>query len=110
MRCVEIVSLGKVALSTRRTLYPFLASSMAVGEPAHRAPTTMTSKLCLGIGASGADRLFEGPPQPMSLVYVPRAQADSRGTRNRVGLGVQVKVWLALSRTAPTPRTGAFVT
>src|SRR5688572_7232648 len=41
--CVEIVSLGKVALSTSRTLNPRRASSMAVGEPAHRAPMTMAS-------------------------------------------------------------------
>src|SRR5688572_15769078 len=41
--CVEIVSLGKVALSTSRTLNPRRASSMAVGEPAQRAPMTMAS-------------------------------------------------------------------
>src|SRR5688572_26707433 len=41
--CVEIVSLGKVALSTSRTLNPRRARSMAVGEPAHRAPMTMAS-------------------------------------------------------------------
>ena len=40
---VEIVSLGKVALSTSSTLNPCRASSMAVGEPAHRAPTMMAS-------------------------------------------------------------------
>jgi hypothetical protein len=41
--CVEMVSLGKVALSTSSTLNPCRARSMAVGEPAHRAPTMMTS-------------------------------------------------------------------
>src|SRR5688572_13783854 len=41
--CVEIVSLGKVDLSTTRTLNPRRARSMAVGEPAHRAPMTMAS-------------------------------------------------------------------
>jgi len=41
--CVEIESLGKVALSTSRTLHPPRARSMAVGEPAHRAPMTMAS-------------------------------------------------------------------
>jgi hypothetical protein len=41
--CVEIVSLGKVALSTSSTLNPCRARSMAVGEPAHRAPTMMAS-------------------------------------------------------------------
>jgi hypothetical protein len=40
---VDIVSLGKVALSTTRTRYPVRASSIAVAEPAQRAPTTMTS-------------------------------------------------------------------
>jgi hypothetical protein len=44
--CVEIVSLGKVALSTSITLNPCRARSMAVGEPAHRAPTTMASYIC----------------------------------------------------------------
>ena len=37
------MSLGKVALSTSRTLNPRRASSMAVGAPAHRAPTMMAS-------------------------------------------------------------------
>jgi hypothetical protein len=41
--CVEIVSLGNVALSTNNTRYPLRASSMAVGEPAHRAPTMIAS-------------------------------------------------------------------
>jgi hypothetical protein len=41
--CVEIVSLGKVALSTSSTLNPRRASNMAVGDPAHRAPTMMAS-------------------------------------------------------------------
>src|SRR5215210_5658168 len=41
--CVDIVSLGNVARSTTRTRYPFWASSIAVGEPAQRAPTTMAS-------------------------------------------------------------------
>ena len=40
---VERVSLGKVARSTASTRYPFLASSMAVGEPAVRAPMMMAS-------------------------------------------------------------------
>jgi hypothetical protein len=43
MRWVETVSLGKVARSTIRTLWPFLASNIAVGEPAHLAPTTIAS-------------------------------------------------------------------
>ena len=33
---VETVSLGKVARSTMRTWYPFRASNIATGEPAHR--------------------------------------------------------------------------
>jgi hypothetical protein len=41
--CVEIVSLGKMALSTSSTLNPRRARSIAVGEPAHRAPTMMAS-------------------------------------------------------------------
>jgi hypothetical protein len=41
--CVEIVSLGKVALSTSSTLNPSRARSIAVGEPAHRAPTMRAS-------------------------------------------------------------------
>jgi hypothetical protein len=40
---VEIVSLGKVARSTSTTLNPRRARIMAVGEPAHRAPTMMAS-------------------------------------------------------------------
>ena len=43
MKWVETVSLGKVARSTTSTRWPFRASSIAVGEPAHRAPTTITS-------------------------------------------------------------------
>src|SRR5262245_111789 len=42
-RWVDTVSLGKVARSTTRTRYPFRASNIAVGEPAQRAPMTMTS-------------------------------------------------------------------
>jgi hypothetical protein len=34
---------GNLALSTRSTLYPRRAKSIAVGAPAQRAPTTMTS-------------------------------------------------------------------
>src|SRR5262245_41278388 len=41
--CVEIVSLGQEALSTSSTLNPCRARSIAVGEPAHRAPTMMVS-------------------------------------------------------------------
>jgi hypothetical protein len=41
--CVEIVSLGKVALSTSSTLNPCRARSIEVGEPAHRAPTMIAS-------------------------------------------------------------------
>ena len=42
--CVwRCVSLGNVALSTSRTLKPPRARSMAVGEPAQRAPTTIAS-------------------------------------------------------------------
>src|SRR4029450_7847961 len=40
---VDIVSLGKLALSTSNTRYPRRASSMLVGDPAHRAPTTIAS-------------------------------------------------------------------
>ena len=40
---VERVSLGNVARSTASTRYPLRASSMAVGEPAARAPMTMAS-------------------------------------------------------------------
>ena len=55
--CVEIVSLGKVALSTSNTLNPRRASSMAVGEPAHRAPTMIASY----IGTSARDRAYRDP-------------------------------------------------
>src|SRR3954451_1248174 len=41
--CVEIVSLGNVALSTSSTRYPARASSIAVGDPPQRAPTTIAS-------------------------------------------------------------------
>src|SRR5436190_4463154 len=41
--CVDTVSLGNVARSTIRTRYPLRAWSIAVGEPAQRAPTTITS-------------------------------------------------------------------
>lgn len=40
---VESESLGNVARSTSSTLWPARASSMAVGAPAHRAPTTIAS-------------------------------------------------------------------
>jgi hypothetical protein len=43
IRWVETVSLGNVARSTTRTRYPRRASSIATGEPAQRAPTTMAS-------------------------------------------------------------------
>src|SRR5215204_1805115 len=55
MKWVDIVSLGKAARSRSKTLYPLRASSMAVGEPAQRAPTTMTS--------------YTG--SPLSLIYLP---------------------------------------
>jgi hypothetical protein len=38
-----MVSLGNVALSTSNTFKPRRASSMAVGDPAQRAPTTIAS-------------------------------------------------------------------
>src|SRR5258708_40036297 len=38
-----MISLGKVSRSTSRTLCPWRASSIAVGEPAQRAPTTIAS-------------------------------------------------------------------
>jgi hypothetical protein len=41
--CVEIVSLGKVSLSTSKTLNPLRARSMAVDAPAQRAPTMTAS-------------------------------------------------------------------
>jgi hypothetical protein len=37
------VSLGNDARSTASTRYPLRASNIAVGEPAQRAPMTMTS-------------------------------------------------------------------
>jgi hypothetical protein len=40
---VDMMSLGNDDLSTSSTRYPFRASSIAVGEPAHRAPTMMAS-------------------------------------------------------------------
>jgi hypothetical protein len=40
---VERVSLPTVARSTSSTRCPACASSIAVGAPAHRAPTTITS-------------------------------------------------------------------
>src|SRR5207248_9136069 len=43
MTWVDIVSLGNVALSTSNTVYPLRASNIAVGDPAQRAPTTITS-------------------------------------------------------------------
>src|SRR5688572_2562552 len=46
-RWVDTVSLGKVARSTKRTRYPLRASSIAVGEPAQRAPTTIASNALL---------------------------------------------------------------
>ena len=42
-RCVEMVSLGNVARSTARTRWPVRAGSIAVGDPAQRAPTTIAS-------------------------------------------------------------------
>src|SRR5829696_174003 len=41
--CVEAVSLGNRARSTTQTLIRARASRIASGEPAHRAPTTITS-------------------------------------------------------------------
>ena len=43
MTWVDIVSLGNVALSISNTRWPARASSIAVGDPPHRAPTTITS-------------------------------------------------------------------
>jgi len=39
----ETDSLGKLPRSVNSTRYPYRTSSMAVREPAQRAPTTMTS-------------------------------------------------------------------
>src|SRR6476469_4566677 len=57
MRCVDTVSLGKVARSTNRTRAPDLASSIAVGAPAHRAPTTIASSVA-GISGLHAGRFW----------------------------------------------------
>ena len=45
--CVDVVSPGKLALSTSRTRYPLRARSIAVGAPAHRAPTMIGSYIRL---------------------------------------------------------------
>ncbi len=41
--CEETVSLGNVARSITSTRYPFRARSIAVGDPAQRAPTMIAS-------------------------------------------------------------------
>ena len=43
MKWVDSVSLGSSARSTSSTRWPARASSIAVGEPAQRAPTTIAS-------------------------------------------------------------------
>lgn len=44
-RLGAMMSLGKAALSITSTRQPFSASSRAVGDPVHRAPTMIASYL-----------------------------------------------------------------
>src|SRR4029078_9268011 len=60
---VEIVSLGNVARSTSRTRYPFRASSIAVGEPAQREPTTITSLVLLESFLAAMSSIIEATPE-----------------------------------------------
>src|SRR5215813_899928 len=68
IKWVEIVSLGKVARSTSNTRWPRRASSIAVGEPAQRAPTTITSNMSPSIRSNSGilipktTKLFVGIP------------------------------------------------
>ncbi len=48
MKCVERVSRGNVACSTTATRTPDRASNAASGDPAQRAPTTITSNCSIG--------------------------------------------------------------
>jgi hypothetical protein len=57
--CVDRVSLGNLARSTTKTSYPARASSIAVGEPAQRAPTTITSYPFVPMPASSSVVLWE---------------------------------------------------
>ena len=73
MRCVEIVSLGNVARSTTSTRWPLRASSIAVGDPAHRAPTTIASYV-FGM------ELLLGRIERLPLKVGGGERADFRGT------------------------------
>src|SRR5512145_1747525 len=91
--CVEIVSLGKVALSNSNTLNPRRARSMAVGEPAHRAPTMIASY----IGTSARERIRRSESLAHRQDY-PIVAGRTMG--NSVYAG-QVRLWWNAQAAAP---------
>jgi hypothetical protein len=92
--CVEIVSLGKEALSTTSTLNPRRARSMAVGEPAHRAPTIIASY----IGTSAPERAY-GDPNRSGIGRTTQIVAG-RKMGNSVYAG-QMRLWWNAQAAAP---------
>src|SRR3954453_8251144 len=60
MKWLRKVSLGKAARSRRRTRYPLRARSMAVGEPAHRAPMMIASYIGWLLSAEGKREEWRG--------------------------------------------------
>ena len=86
---VDTVSLGNVARSTTRTRYPFRASSMAVGEPAQRAPTTIASNDLAHLGS------------------LPVLESTSCGDRSGVmSRDLWREMWAALRGNTPIVRVG----
>ena len=77
MMCVDIVSLGNVALSTSSTRYPLRASSIAVGDPAQRAPTTIASySLPIAASVRFADDASVAPGVARSIGDLPYLVPD----------------------------------
>ena len=109
---VDTVSLGKVARSTTRTRYPLRASSIAVGEPAQRAPTTIASN-ALVIAASRSRQASTAPScciRPSSSTCaqhsttLPSVMRSMSVPVRRISLPVAGTPWkLALVRAAGGP-------
>jgi hypothetical protein len=91
--CVETVSLGNSARSTTSTRWPMRASSMAVGEPAQRAPMTIASYMLA--------------PRPRPLMVDDQAHAKRPSRDRGTPLFVGGHRWDAVALQDPPDRRGA---
>src|SRR5438046_8306373 len=111
MSKVDAVSLGNVDRSTSSTRWPARASSIAVGDPAHRAPITIASKL---MSRTSVSLRANRPTTPRSVqrrllpqgdvrdqvVRAVRAERMHERTGADVAVGARERMAVAVARAA----------